>query len=284
VFPPLEVLAETPDTIHLPPGTEQEQTDNIIRSRPGDAAMNKKKMAKRAQKTYNQFLFNEQGKILEEILDIRKILKNHGEAHMAQDILPQFTKLCEKVESVRDRMDVIESQGPHTCHNHAALGEDRKRIIDLESRMNCGNHPDIITRIRDLERAKEDDVFPARGRLQLVAEKIDDIEAAVNTHLKSVADVEILKTQMAGLESDNAKLWAAVGTLEIQMQNLLPVHNNMMDEVLKQKAFLAKVQALLDRERDARLVNSPSHKKELEALKMDREIDTKVKPGRPRKP
>jgi len=214
----------------------------------------------------NQRLLN--GMLLNDIKEINHTLKLHGEAHMAQDLSPQFTELVKKVEKLEGQLNFKLNDGP--IHNHTV------RISKMELRL-------------------------------------AELEESNAVFLKSIPDIEILKTQMIGLESDNAKLWAAVGTLEIQMQNLLPVHNNMMDEILKQlvrdvdtlkiqqgntmprlkalmdeviaqKAFLAKVQALLDRERDARLVNSPSHKKELEALKMDKHVDMMVKKGRPRKP
>jgi len=66
--------------------------------------MKDKKIRRRAQLVYNKFLFNEQGKILAEILDIRKTLKSHGEAHLAQDLLPQFRELCKKVERIEMQM------------------------------------------------------------------------------------------------------------------------------------------------------------------------------------
>jgi regulator of replication initiation timing len=90
-----------------------------------------------------------------------------------------------------------------------------------------------------------------------------------------------------------------VDTLKIQMHNLIPVHNNMMDEILKQKAFLDKVQSILDRERDDRIKKTPGYKKEIAAMKrdstrgnentnqtirMDKHVDMMVKKGRPRKP
>jgi hypothetical protein len=63
------------------------------------------------------------------------------------------------------------------------------------------------------------------------------------------------------------------------MHNLIPVHNNMMDEFLKQKAFLEKVQSILDRERDDRIKKTPGYKKEIaaqkkEALEMEKHVDS----------
>lgn len=147
--------------------------------------------------------------------------------------------------------------------------------------------------------------------------RIAALEEANAVFLKSIPDIEILKTQMTGVEravynspfskivleeyAENIKtLVRDVDTLKIQLGNVIPVHNNMMAEVLKQKAFLEKVQAILDRERDARIKESAGYKKEIAAMKMDanapkdakgqsgfsmdKHVDMMVKKGRPRKP
>jgi uncharacterized coiled-coil DUF342 family protein len=71
----------------------------------------------------------------QEIKNILRTLRLHGEGHMTNDLTPQFREMCKRVEAVRDRMDVLESQGTHTCHNLAALKEDQKRIIAIELKM-----------------------------------------------------------------------------------------------------------------------------------------------------
>lgn len=213
MFPPLEVLAETPDTIHLPPGTEQEQTDNPIRSHPGAT------MSKIRKKDLHFILMRLRDRMnhwgvatndnAQEIKNILRTLKNHGESHQAQDILPQFTALCKKVESVRDRMDVIESQGPHTCHNHAALGEDRKRIIELEE--------------------------STAG----LWEKGTEQDAGILSMLKSIPEIEILKTQVNGLEKEmeniipgkNNNLWYRVVELERNKANAISLSGLAGDEI-----------------------------------------------------
>ena len=63
--------------------------------------LTKKQRAKRAQKVYNKFMFDESARLLVEIRDIQQVLKMHGEAHAANDLLPQFTALCEKVETLQ---------------------------------------------------------------------------------------------------------------------------------------------------------------------------------------
>ena len=46
----------------------------------------------------NQRLLN--GMLLNDIKELNRTLKLHGEAHMAHDILPQFTALVKKVEEL----------------------------------------------------------------------------------------------------------------------------------------------------------------------------------------
>ena len=46
----------------------------------------------------NQRLLN--GTLLNDIKELSRTLRLHGEAHMAQDLLPQFTELVKKVEKL----------------------------------------------------------------------------------------------------------------------------------------------------------------------------------------
>ena len=39
---------------------------------------------------------------------LEQIQRNHGQAHMAQDLLPQFTNLCKRVEEIEKRMVQID--------------------------------------------------------------------------------------------------------------------------------------------------------------------------------
>ena len=249
------------------------------------------------------------------IAAIEKLHRNHGEAHWAIGVLPQFTNLFKRVEEIEKRMVQIDIHRDRlndhdesiealsetvdqlsTCKCEAG-NQMLKRIAELEKhqqQLNASDNIDrICKRLNALEKAKEDDVFPARGRLQLVTEKVSDLERAVYNSPFSKIVMEEYAENIKRLVRD-------VDTLKIQMHNLLPVHNNMMDEVLKQKAFLSKVQAILDRERDARIVKSPGYKKEVAAMRMDanapkdakgqsgfsmdKHVDMMVKKGRPRKP
>jgi uncharacterized coiled-coil DUF342 family protein len=95
---------------------------------------------------------------------------HHINDHRANDLLPQFTALCKEVETLK-------KQGPHTCHNHPALIEDRRRIIELEDSM-AG-----------------------------LWEKGTDQDGNILAMLKSIPDIEILKVQVKELEADRKKLF-----------------------------------------------------------------------------
>lgn len=121
------------------------------------------------QQVYNKFLFDSHMDILraeelqeKEIAELKRVFRLHGEAHMAQDLVPQFRELVKKVEKIEgvlnfklndgpianhskriadleetaealsETVDQLSSVGPHTCHNIAALKDDRKRIMELE--------------------------------------------------------------------------------------------------------------------------------------------------------
>jgi hypothetical protein len=256
---------------------------------------------------------------LQEITNINRTLKRHGEAHLAHDLLPQFTELVKKVEKLEGQLNFKLNDCPIMNHSKRiadleetaeALSETvdqlstckceagnqmLKRIDTLElqtngarvwreslsQRLDAGK--EAFKRIEKLEETVYNSPF-SKIVMEEYAEKIrtfelkmkeqrgdyhDHIRQLVEENgeahlafLKTIPDVEILKVQTQGVIRD-------VDTLKIQMHNLLPVHNNMMDEILKQKAFLEKVQSILDRERDDRIKKSPGYKKEIAAMKMD---------------
>jgi len=141
--------------------------------------------------------------------------------------------------------------------------QGQKRVEKLEGvlnfKLNDGPIANHSKRIADLEETAE-----------ALSETVDQSTLSAKMFLERVTDIEILKTQMIGMVRD-------VDTLKIRQENTSPRLKALMDEVIAQKAFLAKVQAILDRERDARLVNSPSHKKEVEALKQDQKPKSRLK-------
>ena len=218
----------------------------------------------------NQRLLN--GMLLNDIKELNRTLKLHGEAHMAQDLLPQFTELVKKVEKLEGVLNFKLNDGP--IHNHSVRIAELEKLVAL-----VAHHTNKISDVEECNSAHY--------------ERLCDIEEFDKTVLKSIPDIEILKTQVQGLVRD-------VDALKIQFHNTNLHYNGLITEVLEQKKFLSKVQAVLDRERDARLVNSPSHKKEIAAMRMDatakkdakgqsgfsmdKHVDMMVKKGRPRKP
>ena len=138
---------------------------------------------------------------LQEITNLKRTLKLHGEAHMAQDLLPQFTELVKKVEKLEGQLNFKLNDGPIANHS--------KRIADLEE------------------------------TAESLSETVDQSTLSAKMFLERVTDIEILKTQMAGVEktvynspfskivmeeyAENIKtLVRDVDTLKIQMHNLLP--------------------------------------------------------------
>ena len=197
----------------------------------------------------NQRILN--GMLMKEIKDLNATIRRHGEAHMAQDLLPQFRGLVTKVEKLEGQLNFKLNDGP--IHNHTV------RITKLEAR--SADHDESI---------------------EALSETVDQSTLSAKMFLDRVADIEILKVQLQGAIRD-------VETLQLRFDNLNLHQNGLIEEVLNQAKFLAKVQAILDREKDARIMKSAGYKAEIEAQKkehmvMDKHLDTMVKKGRPRKP
>lgn len=74
--------------------------------------MSKKLPKQNVQQAFNQFLFDT---MMERI--------------WAANLLGQ------RIDGLRDRMDVFDSQDTHTCHNVAALQEDRRLIEAIQAKM-----------------------------------------------------------------------------------------------------------------------------------------------------
>ena len=245
-----------------------------------------------------------------------------GQAHMAQDLLPQFTELCKKVDLNYEVTLAAQGVSNEAMRRVVTIEESIEALsetVDQLSTCKCEAGNQMLKRISELERAVYNSPFSkivmeeyaerignietrmdcvTKGDLVLIAEHVDNLEESNRVFLKSIPDIEILKTQMQGVEEklitspffdvvlqecvDRIKeLAICVDVLQRQQNNTSIRQNGLINEYLEQKRFLAKVQVILDRERDDRLVNSPSHKKELEALKQ--EADMLVKKGRPRK-
>lgn len=210
-----------------------------------------------------------------------------------------FASLFPRVEKL-EKMPALIDDHIKRLADHDESIEALSETVDQLSTCKCEAGADMLRRINNLEAYREH-----IGNLNL-NNRVTDLEETNRVFLKSIPDIEILKVQVQGLEDDRKAIFPHthtpiddkidfvanqvkvlvrdVDTLKIQMHNLLPVHNNMMTEVLKQKAFLEKVQKILDRERDARIKKSPGYKAEIAAMKTDKEADMMIKKGRPRKP
>ena len=255
----------------------------------------------------NQRLLN--GMLLNDIKELNRTLRLHGEAHMAQDLLPQFTELVKKVEKLEGQLNFKLNDGP--IHNHSvrivSLEEWKKSLAPrLEYGANAfksiaAQHERINrhdTRLSDLEETAEalsetvDQLSTCKceagnqmlKRLEKLELEIVRADTFRQNHVERIVQLErtvynspFSKIVMEEYAENIKQLVREVDTLKIQMHNLLPVHNNMMAEVLKQKAFLAKVQAILDRERDTRLMKSPGYLKEIEAQKQDQKPKSRLK-------
>ena len=245
----------------------------------------------------------------QEIINIQRTLKLHGEAHMAQDLLPQFTELVKKVEKLEGVLNFKLNDGPIMNHSKriADLEETAEALsetVDQLSTCKCQAGEQMLKRISNLE-TRMDAV--TKGDLVIFAEHIDNLNESNRVFLKTIPEVEILKTQVAGLETahncqvttndeifdkmagldgrivfegkanhyqsvhiDDLKI--AVDVLQRQM-NITTVHyNGLIEEFLKQKRFLNEVEKIMDRERDRRIKRSPDYKKEVEALKQDAKV------------
>ena len=74
------------------------------------------KKSKRNQDHVNQFLFGETE-------DLKRAMRNHSHMHNANDLLPQFKRLCEKVENIAVRLTM----------EGAAQSDQNRRLTELKA-------------------------------------------------------------------------------------------------------------------------------------------------------
>ena len=193
---------------------------------------------------------------------LEQIQRNHGQAHLAQDISPQLSqhildhkansreieiwtlKYHKRVEELEKRMVQIDIHRDRladhdesiealsetvdqlssckSCHNFAALEEDRRRIVELEKTVYNSPFSKIV--------------------MEDYAARIGNLEESADAFLKSIPDIEILKTQMIGLVRN-------VDALQIRLS--------------RAQDMIAEMQ------RDSRILKSPGYKKEIAAQKQD---------------
>jgi chromosome segregation ATPase len=116
------------------------------------------------------------------IAALERVLKHHGEAHLAQDLTPQFRELCKKVDHVeaeahsilnanyRREIDQLKQQMPYLkdydivrritdltqnlAAHHARMNRHDTRIAGLETAHNCQvtTNDDIFDKLREIGR------------------------------------------------------------------------------------------------------------------------------------
>ena len=123
--------------------------------------------------------------LLCEILDIQRVLKNHGEAHDATDLTPQFRELCKKVE----RMDL------EPCFNFGALEHHTARILELEQHQGR-DRADLMSEITALKSTTAMQAHTIAGILkrlnaldmQVPSKRIDDLEREIKDQREDYHD------------------------------------------------------------------------------------------------
>lgn len=120
---------------------------------------------------------------------IRTRLADHDESieSLSETVDQLSICKCEADIQMLIRISELERQNTNALEAHRIreleISMILKRISDLEKyvlQVNASqNFASICQRLNALEKAKEDDVFPARGRLQLVVEKVSELEEIV---------------------------------------------------------------------------------------------------------
>jgi archaellum component FlaC len=181
----------------------------------------------------------------EEVAKINRTLRLHGEAHMAQDLTPQFRELCKKVEAL--------AQNEPAWNANKRLPEILHRVEELETHQAQVNASENIERI--CKRLNDQD-----ESIESLSETVDQMSSMGPHTCHNLAALKEDRQRIIDLEDAIKVIVRDVDTLKIQMGNTILHTNGLMDEVLKQKAFLAKVEALIQKQ-----------------------VDMKVKPGRVKK-
>ena len=176
---------------------------------------------------------------------LEHLFKMHGQAHMAQDILPQFVLLSKKVEKLegdilpgvvpgrtslwtrvvdleRNKADAISLSGVEGDKIRQRVEDLEKRMVQIDihrDRLNdhdesiealcetvdqlstckCQAGEQMLKRIAALETRMD---VVTKGDLTLIAEHVDNLEESNRVFLKSIPEIEILKTRVIGLVRD----------------------------------------------------------------------------------
>jgi chromosome segregation ATPase len=144
------------------------------------------------QQVYNKFLFDSHMDILraeelqeKEIAELKGTLKQHGEAHMAQDILPQFTLLVKTVEHHTNKIsDVEECNAEHykRLADHDESIEALSETVDQLSTCKCEAGAGMLKRIAELERQNTNALKAHRIRglqMAIIIKRLEEREEIV---------------------------------------------------------------------------------------------------------
>jgi hypothetical protein len=296
---------------------------------------------------------------------LEHLFKMHGQAHMAQDITPQFRDLCKKVTSSQseikdthalcseyfDRVRKLEGQlnfklndGP--IFNHGiriaalekmpALVDDHiKRLADHDesiqaitetvdqlSACKCQAGEQMLKRIEKLEleivRADtfrqnhverivhlekyikdNQPIWEVNRQLPLIIHRLEELEESNAVFLKSIPDIEILKTQMHATLIWRDTLSSRLQSGEVAFKRIEKleeaVYNSPFSKIVMEeyaeniKTLVRDVDSLQTRvsraqdmiaeeQRDTRIINSSGYKKEVVAMKLDAKPKKYVRP------
>lgn len=111
---------------------------------------------------------------------------HHVSDHRANDLLPQFTELCKKVESLEGKLNFKLNDGPIMNHS--------KRIADLEE------------------------------TAEALSETVDQSTLSSKMFLERVVEIEILKTQVSGLENRLSRAQDMIA--EMHKDGFIPVETS----------------------------------------------------------
>jgi len=177
------------------------------------------------------------------IAAIEQLQRNHGEAHRAIGVLPQFTNLFKRVEEIEKRMVQIDIH--------------RDRLAD---------HDECI---------------------EALWEKGTENDSGMLSMLKVIPDIEILKTQVAGLEEKPSSKRLMDIETEIkdmredyhahfrglrgdEIKTLIDRTEVLVRDVDALQIRLSRAQDMIaEMQRDSRILKSPGYKKEIAAQKQD---------------
>ena len=197
---------------------------------------------------------------------LEHLLRNHGEAHMAQDLLPQFTALAKKVEKLegdilpgvvpgktslwsrvinleRNKADASTLSGVAGDNINRRLADHDESIealsetVDQLSTCKCQAGEQMLKRIATIETIQNRD----GATLNQHFERISNQTTKINALERTVYNSPFSKIVMEEYAENIKTLVRDVDTLKIQMGNLLPVHRNVCDKVLSQENELKQL-------------------------------------------